>query len=211
MALSLTKMSHKNVSESFKKDEAHDLLIANRFLDDESIWHLLTYSDEEAWEHIYANREKYAHRIRVLIEPYDFLPDRSKVKMRHREMTDEDMTNTAKEYRSQKMKQFEPVWETIKDSISSRPVSALDDQFDEAWDALSSARDAMTAYMEKKRGAYVAPSARNTVPEEQRELEKEYNDCKREFDRLEKLIEKADEEYLENKKNERFELWMHEV
>jgi len=131
--------------------------------------------------------------------------------MRHREMTDEDMVNTAKEYRAQKMKQFEPVWETIKDSISSRPISALDDQFDEAWDALSAARDAITVYMEKKRGAYVAPSARNTVPEEQRELEKEYNDCKREFDRLEKLIEKADEEYLENKKNERFELWMHEV
>lgn len=205
------KMNHRNVSECFKKDEAHDLLIANRFLDDESIWYLLTYADQEAWDHIYENRRNYAHRIQVLIEPYDFLPDRAKIKMRHREMTDEDMVNAEKEYRVSRMKQFEPIWETMKDSIPDRPVDELDDEFDDAWNALSAARDKMTIYMEKKRGAYVAPSARNVVPIEQQELEKDYNECKKNFDKLEKLIEKADTEYLEKKKNERFEIWMREV
>lgn len=206
-----TMAKSNQVSESFGKNELHDLLIANSFLDDESIWYVLTYADEEAWDHVYANRKSYAHRIQTLIEPYDFLPDRSKIKMRHVDLTDEMMVDLEKERRMEKMRQFEPYWETIKNTIPDRPVGDLDNDLDDAWQTLSAARDALTAYNESRRGAYVAPSARSRVNLDREKLETEYNNRKKEFDNIQKLIDLADEEYLAKKKNERFEEWLRQL
>lgn len=204
----VTMAKRIHVQETFGKDELHALLIANRFLDDESIWHVLTYADEQAWNYVYENRKIYAHRIQTLIEPYDFLPDRSKIKMRHTDLTDDLILELENERRNAKMKEFEVHWGLIKSSIPDRPVSSLDDDLDDAWQVLSDARDEMTAYLESRRGMYVAPSARSKTTPEQEELEAEYKKYKKEFDNLQKLIEKADEDYLARKKNECFEEWL---
>lgn len=213
MATTIKAMYSKygTILETYTKDEVHDLLMKNDFTDDESIWYVLQYADQEAWDYVYENRKMYAHRIRTLIEPYDFLPDRNKIKMRHREMTDEDLANAGKEYRATKMKEFEIHWNTIKGSIPDRPHSELDDEFDDAWNILSAARDKITAYTEKRRGAYVAPTARSVIPQELQELESDFNQCKKNYDKIEKLINRADEEYIAKKKDEHFEDWLREL
>jgi len=207
----VTMSKRIQIQESFKKEELHDLLISNRFLDDEGILYILEYADTEAWNHIYENRKLYAHRIQTLIEPYDFLPDRSKIKMRHTDLTDDLMIEIEKERRNAKMKEFEVHWNTIKGMIPDRPVDDVDNDFDDAWQALSSAIDEITAYLESRSGVYMAPSARSRVSPEQEKLENAYKSRKKEFEELEKLIAKADEEYLATKKNECFEEWLRQL
>lgn len=211
MDVAINKMYkvYGTILETYTKDETNSLLLADRFLHDEDIQHLLDYADQEAWDYVYANRNKYSHRIRRLIEPRDFYP--SNFKMKLRDMTDKDMEDIKNQRDAQKIAEMEKRWESIKDNISERPVDELDDELDDAWEALSAAKDRMTEYLARKKKTYVPPSARRVVDEEQQEIEEEIAECQKEFNAIEKRIEKADSEYLSKKKDEYFQKWMCEM
>lgn len=199
------------VKNPFQRDNVDALLLANAFLEDEEIWDLLYDADQEAWDYVHANIEKYPHRVRVILNPNYWVPDKKKLKMKVVELTDESEARMNVKTRVAKMREFEPVWESMKETISERPIDEMDDELDDAWQALSAARDRMTEYLSKKKSKYVPPSARKTVDDEQQEIEDEIAECKKEFDNIEKRIEEADKEYLEKKKNEAFEEWLLKV
>lgn len=195
-----------SIRESFNKEQADRLLTANNFFCEEDLWDILDYADDEAYDYIYANRNKYDSHIHYLLEPKDFIPPR--VKMTVRNMTDKDMSDIAKEERTANIRKFEEVWKTMKDEIPERPHGDIDDEYDDAWDKLSSIRDRVTAYLSKKTGKYVAPGSRPKGDSALEKLEAELDECKNAYNDLEKRIEEADEKYLADKKNECFEEWL---
>ncbi len=194
----------------FPHDDVDALLLANNFLEDEEIWDLIQNADQQTWDYVHENWQKYPHRVQTILNPTYFMPDRSKLKMRVVELTDESMALMEAKLRASKMKEFNVYWETIQGEFE-RPVDSLDDELDDAWQALSAAKDRMTEYLAKKKTRYVPPSARKTGDDEQKEIEDEISECKKQFEDVEKRIDAADAEYLEKKKNERFEKWLLEV
>lgn len=199
---------YNTMLKSFKNHNTDAILMANEFLDDEGIYELLQNADDDTWNYIYENREKYDHTIRVMIEPYDYLPMPDKVKMRLLEMTDEDMDRLERERLVEKKKEFDSYWETIKHTIPERPCDQLDDELDDAWDKLSKAKLRMTVYLDKKKTKYVPPSARKMVDPEQQEIEDDIDAYKKLFDDIEKRISEADDKYVADRKNECFEEWL---
>jgi len=183
------------------------LLLANNFLEDEDIWHMLDDADCDSWNYICANINKYPHRIQTIFNPSYFMPDKSKFKMKVVELTDETEAAMRCKLKAEKAKEFDAVWEAISENIE-RPVDDLDDELDDAWNALSAARDRMTMYFEKKKSRYVPPSARRTVDDEQKEIEEDIAECKANFDDIENRILAADKAYIAKKKDERFEEWL---
>jgi hypothetical protein len=49
------------------------------------------------------------------------------------------------------------------------------------------------------------------IDDEQKQIEDEILECKKQFESIEKRIDAADTAYIEKKKNERFEKWLLEV
>jgi hypothetical protein len=209
--LSLKKMdSVLSKKTMFPHDDVDALLLANNFLEDEDIWELIESTDQQTWDYVHENWQKYPHRVQTILNPTYFMPDRSKLKMRVVELTDESMAHIEAKLRASKMKEFDIYWKTIKDGIE-RPVDSLDDELDDAWQVLSVAKDRMTQYLAKKKSRYVPPSARKTIDDEQKAIEDEILECKKQFESIEKRIDAADTAYIEKKKNERFEKWLLEV
>jgi len=205
-----TMAKYGTIQECYWDNEIDAVLGADEFLDEERIQEVLNACTQEAWDYVYANRSKYSTRIRQLIEPADYWPDKSRFKMTVREMTDSDMENIGKQREADRRKEFEEtIWGDVKDTIPERPMDELDDELDDAWEDLTAAKKRMTDFLSKKSGKYVPPSARkSTVDPLQLEIEEEIADCQKKFDEIEKRIFEADEKYLEVKKNECFQEWM---
>lgn len=217
MALTMDKFinmrmkKYGTIEECYRDDEIDAVLIPDEFLDEESIQEALDACTIEAWDYVRANRHQYSMRIRKLIEPNDFRPSLKKTKMKIREMSDKDIETQERLYREKKMKEFEPKWEEIQKNLPDRSEDELDDQLDEAWDALNAARNRMTEYLEKRKKKYIPSYARKEMDEEQEEIEEEINECEAAYDEIEKRISEADKKYFEEKKNEYFEKWLLQV
>ena len=199
------------VKTPFQRDDIHGLLLANAFLEDEEVWDLVQSADQESWNYIRDNIDKYPYRVQVVLNPNYWVPDRKHLKMKVVELTDESEARMNAKMRVVKMREFDKVWETLKESVPERPIDELDDELDEAWQALSAARDRMSEYLAKKKSKYIAPSARKNGDADQTQFETTIAECKQEFHSIEKRIESADKEYLQKKKNEFFEDWLLKV
>lgn len=205
-----TMTKYGTIQECYFDNEIDSVLIPDEFLDEERIQEVLNATTDLAWAHVNANKKKYSPRIRMMIDRKDFRPS-SKIKMIVREMTDKDIENIRKERMASKMKEFDDKWEEIRKTLPARPMDDLDDAYDDAWQSLSAARDRMTAYLSKKNGRYVPPSARKNVDPEEVAIEKDINECKKEFEETEKRISEAEDKYWEVKKNECFQDWLCQV
>jgi hypothetical protein len=190
--------------------DVDSLLLANTFLEDEEVWNLVSNADQDTYDYVHNNLHTYPHRIQTILNRTYFMPERKLLKMKVVELTDASENLMIARARESKKHEFEVYWNTIKDNYE-RPTDSLDDELDDAWQALSAARDRMTEYLAKKKSKYVPPSARKTVDLDQKEIEDDIAECKKEFENIEKRIQDADNEYLEKKKNERFEAWLLEV
>lgn len=202
--------TYGTIFECYPLQEAHELLVANNFLDEETIRHVIEHCDQEAWDYIRTNRYKYAPRVRDMIHEFD-PPLFSKTKLRVVELTDKKLEEYEKQERMQKEKDFEPIWDSMKETIAQRPMDELDDMLDVAWETLQKARERMTTYLSSKKKRYIPPSMRNQVDTEQQEIEHEIDRCQMEFDNLEKRILNADEKYTTERKNEEFQKWLCQV
>lgn len=201
------------VLASYNTEQADTLLSQNNFVSDEDIWDVIFAADEPAWEFVYDHRTKYAKNIREMIEPRDARHDLSKLKLKMvvKDFTDADMLSMAASRKAAKRQEFEAEWSELKKTIPSRPENELDGELDDAWMDLMEAKKRMTEYVTKKKGRYVPPSSRGTMDPEQARIEKDIDARQKVFDDLEKRILEADEKYYEEKKNEYFEAWLHEV
>jgi hypothetical protein len=192
------------ISECYRDDEIDAVLSIP--MDDETALGILDACTQEAWDHVCANKDKYPHNIRLIIEPY-----RPKTKKRVVELTDQLEEQLKKEKKTSRMKEFEVQWAMLKTSIPDRPMDELDDELDDAWSHLSVAKSSMTEYLDRKNKKYVPPSARRVSDPELTEIEREISECQDIFNAIEKRIQEEDEKYMAQKKNELFEKWLREL
>lgn len=206
-----TRKKYGTILECYWDDEIDSVLIPDIFLDEERIQEVLDACTEEAWAYVYANRHKYSERIRKYIEPKDYsIPDKT-IRMKVREMTENDMARLEKEKVADRRAQFErEVWPKIKEDLPDRPYSLVDSEAEDLWEQLMEAKQRMTDFLGKTK-KYIPPSARGTVNLDQKEIEDEIKLCQEEFDDCEKRISQADEKYYSDKLNEHFQAWLCEV
>lgn len=173
----------------------------NEFLDDNHLWDLLEYADDDALAYVYKNRHKYSGEIQYLIEPADFIP--SKVKTRTVELTSAEMDKINAKNDARVKREMEEAWEKLR-SNTNRPLSDLDTEEMMANAAHSNAQFYLRTYVNKKGTTYVAPSARGRPDPEKERLEKRVEETARALDEARKRISHADEEFFTRMKDEFF-------
>ena len=191
------------------------LLSRDEFVEDDMIDEVLDCAGDEAWEWVYANREKYSQRVRMRIEPEDFRPAVEKLKVKVVELTDKEWDRIKEARRKVVEESFEKDWLEYSATLQDRFMGAVDSQLDDAWDKLSAAKNAYMNYPEhgavKKK--YVAPGSKSkpTVDANQEVLKKEVEEAENEYDLAQKAVDLADELYWEDKRTEYRKTWMPSV
>ena len=187
--------------DSYSLEEVNELL-RDPYADVRAI---LDLADEDAWEFLYANRHTYPAHIRALIEPADFLP--SKLRMRVRDVTEEEIKCMRLEERNAKKKEFDVLWEgSLKQTIPPRPCDDLDDQLDDAWATLENAKKALAEYTSRK--SYTVPSARNRIDPKKASLQSTVDVALAAYKVLETKSEQADLDYMNAQKEAAFRTWL---
>lgn len=199
-----------SILESFDAKTADALLTRNWFMDDQHLYDVIDYADEDAWDFIYKNRNKYATKIREYIEPNDYRIPVEKLRIKIRDLTDKEWDKINREKETKLETQFEKDWITYSENISDRPMGYLDQDLDDAWERFGHAKEKLTKYLASRTKTYLAPSLRGKeiVDPKQKEIEDHIREMENEYDALQKEIEEADSAYWEAKKNEYRITWM---
>lgn len=105
------------------------LLKRDWFVYDEDVWDLLNQLSEDDYWTIYDQRHIYSKRVRMMIEPADFRPDVSRLKIQIRELTEEAFEEMERKNIEQIRQKIENEWETYKKtSMPSRTEQYEDDR-----------------------------------------------------------------------------------
>lgn len=203
--------SPDSVYDWYDRKTMDSLLTRDWFIDEEGIQEVLECADQDAWDWVYANRNKYSTRIRMLIEPDDYRFPVDKLKIRVVELTDSMMEKIESERKKKVEEIFEKDWVEHSKSIRDRGFEDVDSDLDDAWDNFCRAKDLLTKYLEKPTSKkYVAPSSRGkeTVDPKQAALEDDIRKMENEYDLAQKAVDEADSSYWEIKKNEYRKTWM---
>ena len=187
------------------------LLTRDWFVDEEGIQEVLECADQDAWDWVYANRNKYSTRIRMMIEPDDYRFPVDKLKIRVVELTDSMMEKIESERKKKVDQAFEKDWIEHSKSLQDRGFGDVDSDLDDAWDNFCRAKDLLTKYLEKPNAKkYVAPSSRgkDSVDAKQAALEDDIRKMENEYDLAQKAVDDKDSSYWEIKKNEYRQTWM---
>jgi hypothetical protein len=198
-----------SLGDYYDRETMDILLTRDWFDDDDAIDDVLDCADSDAWEWVYNNRFKYSSRIRRLIEPEDYRFPVEKLKIRVVELTDKMIRDIEQE----KMKKFEDAfeneWVEHAKTIQDRPYGDIDNRLDDAWQNLTSAKNALQSYLEKPVARkYVSPGSRANPVNTQTELETNLTKVQNEYEALLKEEEEVDSLYWKNKRNDYRKTWM---
>lgn len=92
--------------------ETADLLLKrNWFVNTQDIHDLLRTTSNEVFWNIYHNRTQYSQRIREIIAPYDYIPNKAALKLKVADLTDLHLTNMAKKNRDEIKIMMKKEWE----------------------------------------------------------------------------------------------------
>ena len=139
--------------ESPDFDTADFLLKRDWFVDIQSIHDLLrTTSNQVFWE-IFHNRHHYSQRVREVIAPLDYIPDRALLKMKIADLTDEHLAIISKRRRDEIKAIMKAEWEEHMRKHS--PIRPRNDEIDRRirdQDAqLAEAQKKLDEYTEKRK------------------------------------------------------------
>ena len=106
------------------------LLKRDWFVYEEDISDLLWQLNEDDYWTIYDKRKEYSKRVRMMIEPADFRPDTSRLKIKLREVTEEEFAEMERKFSQHVREQMDKEWEDFKKSggMASRPEQFEDDR-----------------------------------------------------------------------------------
>lgn len=173
------------------KDTLDFLLKRDWFVDDEAILEELDWADQEAWDYVCENRESYSERVRECIWRTQY-----PVKTRLSDLTDEEVRKMEVRRLIELENRFEDVWKSEKENVPERPYGDIDSQLDDAWASLAAAKNESRSYM--------PPSRIRAMNERIETLENE-------FERLHKLVEQADSDYVSKYKDDFKFTWMRDM
>lgn len=173
----------------------------NEFLDDNHLWDLIDYADNDALAFMFNNRHRYSGEIQYTIDPVDFIPP--KVKMRVVYLSEKEMDKITAQNEARMKREMEEAWER-KRSNMSRPLSDLDTDELMAQSRYDHAEQALRLYTRDRSAHYVAPSARGRPDAEKERLEKRLAAATLEIEDFRKRISQANDDYFARKKDEFF-------
>jgi hypothetical protein len=139
--------------ESPDFETADFLLKRNWFVDIQSIHDLLRRTSNEVFWQIFHNRHEYVQRVREVIAPNDYIPDRALLKMKVSDLTDEHLAIIAKKRRDQIKALMKSEWEEhMRKHCPIRPRNDDIDKRIAAQDAeVADAQKKLTEYSEKRK------------------------------------------------------------
>ena len=177
--------------ESPDFDTADFLMKRNWFVDIQSIHDLLrTTSNSVFWE-LFHNRHQYPQRVREVIAPLDYIPDRALLKMKVLDLTDEHLAIISRRRRDEIKAIMKKEWE---DHMRKHcPIRPRNDEIDRKIQA----QDAQVADAQKKLDEYTE-KRKNGDKLALKRFDKMISDLKSQMPDLESERSKMDKRWLEH-------------
>jgi len=177
--------------ESPDFDTADFLLKRNWFVDIQSIHDLLRRTSNEVFWQLFHNRHEYVQRVREVLAPLDYIPDRALLKMKVSDLTDEHLAIIAKKRRDEIKALMKAEWE---DHMRKHcPIRPRNDEIDKR----IAAQDAEVAEAQKKLAEY-AEKRKNGDKLALKRFDKMIADLKAQMPDLETERSKMDARWLEH-------------
>jgi hypothetical protein len=139
--------------ESPDFDTVDFLLKRDWFVDIQSIHDLLRRTTDSVFWEVFHHRHEYSQRIREVIAPLDYIPDRALLKMKVVDLTDEHLALISKQRREEIKAIMKAEWEDhMKKHCPIRPRNDEIDRRIQVQDAeLAEARKKLDEYTEKRK------------------------------------------------------------
>ena len=167
------------------------LLKRDWFVDIQSIHDLLRRTTDSVFWELFHHRQEYSQRIREVIAPLDYIPDRALLKMKVVDLTDEHLALISKQRREEIKAIMKKEWE---DHMKKHcPVRPRNDDIDRRIQA----QDDEVAEAEKKLAEY-AEKRKNGDKLALKRFDKMISDLKEKLPNLEGERSKMDKRWLEH-------------
>jgi hypothetical protein len=177
--------------ESPDFDTADFLLKRNWFVDIQSIHDLLRRTSNEVFWQLFHNRHEYVQRVREVLAPLDYIPDRALLKMKVSDLTDEHLAIIAKKRRDEIKALMKAEWEDYMRKHC--PIRPRNDEIDKR----IAAQDTEVAEAQKKLAEY-AEKRKNGDKLALKRFDKMISDLKAQMPDLETERSKMDARWLEH-------------
>jgi len=180
------------------------LLKRNWFLDEEDIRDLLWDADEDIFQEIVNRINTYPYNVRQVI--FEFLPiPLGNVKLKVRELTDDDMKRRELQAYENTKKMLEEAWENHKKTLQP-PVGDLDSEMDDLFARLQATKKELEDAKKKSlTGRYVPPGMRDKVVADDPQVlavTKKIEKLENEINIQKQYIEQGNHAWFINKRNE---------
>jgi hypothetical protein len=194
---------------SFKEEvkELDFLLKRNWFDDQEMVYELLWDANEDVFQEIVSRIQTYPYNIQQSIAAFIPMSTNLNLKLKIRELTDEDME--LKEIMSieNHHKQMNDAWEKYKtENNIHAPVGDNDSEYDDIYSAIQVAKKELEDAKKKSvTGKYIVPHMREqTIASNPQviEAEKKIKNLENELEQQKEVIKQKQNEWLINKRTE---------
>lgn len=176
--------------ESPDFETADSLLKRDWFESTQDIHDLLRTTSNSVFWDLFHNRGEYSSRIRQVLAPRDYIPDRAVLRMNIGELTDEHMARFARERRDEVKAMMKKEWEAHM--LKHCPIRPREDDIDEKIRTQNAeiveAQKKLEEYNEKRKNGDKLALKR---------FDKMIDDLKMRMDELEKERSKTDAKWLE--------------
>jgi hypothetical protein len=143
------------------RENVDTIFLRDWFVDDYDIYEILIMMDDEVYDWVYENRERYSERVRMCIEPTEYIPDAPLPKLN--DLTDFDLFRIEKK----KRELLELGWIKYKsENVLERPDTTCDHDLDTNYLLLTNLRKELKVLDDK----FVSPSLRHKISDSKKDL-----------------------------------------
>ena len=194
---------------SFKEEVRElDFLLRRNWFDSEEVIHELLWDvNEDVFEEIVSRIGSYPYNIQQSIAGFIPMSKQLNLKLKIRELTDEDMELQEIMKINKRRKETETAWEKYKiENNVHAPVGDADSEYDDVFTALQIAKKELEDAKKKSlTGKYAPPHMRDTIVSSNPhviEAEKKIQNLENELQDQKELIKQRQNEWIINKRNE---------
>lgn len=186
------------------------LLRRNWFVDDDLFMDLIWEAEQDVFDQIMENVETYPEYVRITLKER-FAPERNsdKVKLKYKEMTDDDVFRIYQDNQREFEAKLEVVWQKFKAERGlCREENELDDKVLQLEENLRKTKKSLEDLMNAPK-KYVAPSMRNKVNSsndaDKEKIRVEIRNIENEIAETKKQIKEEEEKWENGKKREYYD------
>lgn len=199
-----------HIGEWYDKETMNHLLGRDWFVDDEGICEVLMHADQEAWQWILQNRNKFSSRVQKNIEFISWYYSPVQVQnITVTEISDSAWNNIQTKHIRDMEAEFDGLWKEYLKTVPSRPTTNIDKHLDDISLKLKEANEVLLQHNENQKKKYLTPAARlKNVDTRLQQLQTTIRSLQQEFERTQKLINELEEAFQKNKKREFRFTWL---